>query len=124
MKIRPILNPIVFGYSSILKTLWKEGKLPTVKYGIYGGTLTRQTVSLEHINCRCFNGKTQLNNLALATKELNEMRGNKPLRFFLDGDKFIAYIKQFEGVNLPNFNGKDYVEGLIKTVIKTLESGK
>ena len=123
MKINPI-SPIVFGYSSIIKTLWKKGELPTVKRGIYGGELTPKTVSLEHINCRCYNGKTELNNLALATKELNELRGNKPLRFFLDGDKFVEYIKQFEGVNLPNFNGKDYIAGLIKTIIKTLEMGK
>ena len=123
LKIRPI-PPIVFGYSSILKTLWKQGELPTVKQGIYGGKLTPENISLEHINCRCYNGKTQLNNLALATIELNEMRGNKPLRFFLDSENFIAYIKQFEGVDLPKFSGKDYVEGLIKTVIKTLESGK
>ena len=124
MKITPVKSPIVFGYSNILKTLWKEGKLPTVTQGIYGGELTPKTVSLEHINCKCFNGKTELNNLALATKEFNELRGNKPLRFFLDGDKFIAYIKQFENVDLPKFSGKKYIEGLIKSVIKTLESGK
>lgn len=124
MKINPVKNPIVFGYKSILKTLWLQDRLPTVKKGIYGGILTRDTVSLEHINCRCYNGKTELNNLALATKKLNELRGNKPLRFFLDGDKFIEYIKQFEGVELPNFSGSAYVAGLIKTIIKTLESGK
>ena len=124
MKINPVKSPIVFGYSNIIKTLWKEGQLPTVTKGIYGGELTPKTVSLEHIKCKCFNGKTELNNLALATKELNELRGNKPLRFFLDGDKFIAYIKQFESVNLPNFNGKNYIEGLIKTVIKVLGDNK
>lgn len=123
MKINPI-SPVVFGYSSILKTLWKKGELPTVTKGIYGGILTPETVSIEHIKCRCFNGKTELDNLALATKELNELRGNKPLRFFLDSEKFIAYIKQFESVNLPNFNGKDYIEGLIKTVIKVLKDNK
>ena len=125
MIIHPILNPIVFGkYNNTLKKEWLKGNLPSVKKGIYGGILTRDTVSLEHINCRCYNGKTELSNLALATKKLNELRGNKPLRFFLDSDKFIEYIKQFEGVELPNFSGSAYVAGLIKTIIKTLEMGE
>lgn len=98
--------------------------MPTVKNGIYGGILTPQNISLEHINCRCYNGKTDLSNLALATRQMNELRGNKPLRFFLAGDKFIEYIKQFENVRLPNFSGKEYIQGLIKTVIEVLENGK
>ena len=124
MKINPVNNPIVFGYKSVLKTEWLKGNLPSVKKGIYGGILTPETVSLEHINCRCYKGKTELSNLALATKRLNELRGNKPLRFFLEGDKFIEYIKQFEGVSLPNFNGREYVQNLIKTIISVLESGR
>ena len=123
MKINPF-QPVVFGYHNVLKTQWLKGNLPTVKKGIYGGILTPQTISLEHIQCRCYNGKTQLSNLALATKQLNELRGNKPLRFFLDKDRFIEYIEQFEGVQLPNFNGKEYIKGLIKTVIDVLEMGK
>lgn len=124
MKITPISNPISFKYKSILKTEWLRGNMPTVKHGIYGGLLTPQNISLEHINCRCYNGKTELSNLALATRQLNELRGNKPLRFFLTGDKFIEYIKQFENVNLPNFNGKEYTQGLIKTIIEVLGKGK
>lgn len=98
--------------------------MPTVKRGIYGGLLTPQNISLEHINCRCYNGKTELSNLALATRQFNELRGNKPLRFFLSGDKFIQYITQFENVNLPGFNGKEYTQGLIKTIIEVLGKGK
>lgn len=122
VKIRPI-NPIVFK-KNVLKTEWLKGNMPTVTKGIYGGILTPDTISLEHIQCRCYNGKTHLSNLALATKKLNELRGNKPLRFFLDKDKFIEYIEQFEKVELPNFNGKEYIKKLIKTVIDVLEKGK
>ena len=104
---KTILNPISFKYRSILKTEWLRGNLPTVTKGIYGGDLTPETVSLEHIKCRCYNGKTELNNLALATKELNGLRGNKPLRFFLDAEKFIEYIM---GVSYSTYHYLFYEE--------------
>lgn len=122
MKINPI-SPIVFK-KNVLKKEWLKGNLPTVKKGIYGGILTPENISLEHVNCKCFGGKTKTFNLALATQEMNNLRGNQPLKDFLDKDKFIAYIEQFEKVSVPNFNGKDYIKGLIKTVIDVLEMGK
>lgn len=124
MNIQPIKNPVAFGYKNILKTLWLNGELPTVEKGIYGGILKPDIVTLEHIKPKSKGGLTKLDNLALATKELNELRGNKPLRFFLDKDKFIEYIEQFEKIELPNFNGKEYIRNLIKTIIDTLEMGK
>ena len=124
MNIQPIKNPVAFCYKNILKTLWLNGELPTVEKGIYGGILKPDIVTLEHIKPKSKGGLTKLDNLALATKELNELRGNKPLRFFLDKDKFIEYIEQFEKIELPNFNGKEYIRNLIKTIIDTLEMGK
>ena len=118
--ISPI-NPIHFGYHSVLKTQWKKGNLPTVKYGIYGGVLTPNNVSLEHIKPISKGGKTKLYNLALATKTNNHTRGNMPIQRFLDSEKFIAYVEQFKDVDLPNFNGKEYIGGLIKTILDTLE---
>ena len=44
-----VCNCVSFGYSSPLKTLFKKGKLPSVTKGFYGGTLTKDTVSLEHL---------------------------------------------------------------------------
>lgn len=111
-------------YKSVLKTEWLKGNLPTVKKGIYGGNITRDTISLEHVQPISKGGKTIISNLAIANRFLNTARGNKPLRFFLDGDKFNEYIEQFEKVNLPNFNGKEYVRNLIKTVINVLEMRK
>ena len=80
MKLPPILPDIItFGYSHKLKTLYKQGKLPTVKYGFYGGELTKDIVSLEHLQPHSKGGKTVLNNLVLATIENNNRRGNKSL---------------------------------------------
>lgn len=120
MKIKPI-PPIVFGYHSTLKTQWIKGNLPTVKYGIYGGELTKKTISLEHIKPLSKGGKTKLYNLALATKENNNLRANYPLKNYLDSDKFIRYIEQFKDIDLPALNGKEYIKNLIKTIIDTLE---
>lgn len=122
LKINPI-TPIVFK-KNILKVQWLKGNMPSVQYGIYGGKLTKSNISLEHINCKCFGGKTKLSNLALATQEMNNLRGNKPLKDFLNSDIFLKYIKQFENIELEKFSGKDYVKALIKTVIDVLESGK
>ena len=122
MEINPI-NPIVFK-KNVLKKEWLKGNLPTVQKGIYGGILTPENISLEHVNCKCFGGKTKTFNLALATQEFNNLRGNQPLKDFLNKDVFIQYLEQFEKVNLPNFNGIEYIKGLIKTVIDVLETGK
>ena len=42
MKIQPA-QQINFGYSNKLKTLWKKGLMPSVKYGFYGDKLTKET---------------------------------------------------------------------------------
>jgi len=119
----PVQN-ISFGYKNILKTLWLKDMLPQVTKGIYGGELTKKTVSLEHVLCHMHQGKTTLANLALSTVENNNARGNRPLKYFLDPDKFIEYINQFKGIKLDNFDGDKYAEDLTKTVLTVLREGK
>lgn len=109
------VNNISFGYSHPLKTLFKKGKLP-IKKGLYGGELTIDTVSLEHIIPHSQGGKTVLSNLALATKKNNNLRGDKPLKDFLTKEMLDDYIEEFEKINLPYFNGKKYIEELLKTI--------
>lgn len=111
------------GYKSILKQEWLKGNLPEVKKGIYGGILTKDTISLEHIRPVSKGGKTILSNLAIANKELNTQRGNKSLRYFLDTDKFFEYTEQFKNVKLKNFDGLQYIKDLTKTVIEVLKMG-
>lgn len=115
MKINPI-SPIVFGYKSNLKRLYIKGKLPEVIYGIYGGILTPKNVTIEHIKPRSFGGKTALNNIALAVNVNNWKRGNKPLIKFYDEKIFQKYLDQFKGIELPNFNGNEYIENLLNTI--------
>ena len=123
MKIITI-NPINFGYKSILKTHWLNGNLPSVKKGFYGGELTKDTVTLEHILPHSKGGKTTLNNLALSENVKNWSRSNKPLSSIFDKEIFEQDCEQFKGVKLPFFNGDEYVKQISKTVERLLKQGK
>lgn len=105
---------VSFGYHSPLKTLFLKGKLPTVKKGFYGDTLTKNTVSLEHLEPHCFGGKTDLTNLVLASKKNNQARGNDDIANYLDEKNVTEYLQQFIGIKLPNFDGDKYIQGIIK----------
>lgn len=112
-------NPnITFQYSNILKTLYKKGKLPTVKYGLYGKRLTKKTVSLEHLTPHSLGGKTNLDNLALADRFENSKRGNEPLKNFLKVETAKKYLKQFINVIVDGFNGNEYIKKITKTLKK------
>lgn len=115
---------ISFGYSSILKTLYKKGKLPTVQYGFYGEKLTPKNCSLEHLVPHSKGGRTELDNLVLATKKNNSIRGNKSLIPFLDVQNAMKYLNQFIGVKEFGFNGNDYVLSILKTLTKIFEKGE
>lgn len=128
MRIRPILNcnmdchayarnnGIIFGYSSPLKTLWKKGKLPSVKYGFYGDRLTQSNLSLEHLLPHSKGGKTKLDNLVLASKENNQARGNANIKDYLTVENVTRYLEQFKGIKRRDFDGQSYITGVINTL--------
>ena len=72
-------DSLTFKYQNILKTQYKKGRLPSVKYGFYGDKLTKKTVTLEHLRPVCQGGKTELKNLVLASANKNQERGIRPL---------------------------------------------
>jgi len=116
-KVKEVVKNVSFkGYKSILKTLWRAGLLPSVRNGLYGGELTQRSLSLEHLVARTKGGRSELCNLALATKRNNELRNARPIKEFLTKEMFDAYCKQFEGVQVGSFNGHKYVEGLKQTL--------
>lgn len=109
------------GYHFLPKKLWREGKLPEVKYGFYGDLLTQENISAEHIIPKSKPGsRTTQDNLALSTIENNRLRGNRPLCWYFSEDNFERYCKQFAGVVVEKFNGDEYVKALTKTVRRTL----
>lgn len=100
---------IVFGISHALKTHWLRGEMPSVTKGLYGGRLTPDNISLEHITPKSKGGRTELYNLALATKYLNNKRSSKPLKECLTQAQADEYLSQFRDIRLPDFNGDRYV---------------
>lgn len=110
------VSSVSFGYSHKLKTLYKQGKLPSVVKGFYGGVLTADTVTLEHLKPHSQGGKTSLENLVLATANNNHRRGNKPLQEFLDPKAMEEYFAQFKDLKIKNFNGNDYIKKVQKTI--------
>lgn len=119
MDIQP-LTGVSFGYSNILKTLYKKGKLPTVKYGFYGEPLTKKNVTLEHLKCISHGGKTELKNLVLATANKNQERGASPLVDMLNWEYAGRYLEQFKNVVVGCFNGNQYIEMILNTIKELL----
>ena len=119
MIIQPISpNAISFGYSSPLKTLFKEGKMPTVKYGFYGDKLTKQNVSLEHLQPHSKGGPSCLKNYVLASQENNRLRGNDDLIKHFNPKIALRYLNQFVDIKLPRFDGNKYILDILNTLKK------
>ena len=118
MRPNPIqpTNQLTFQYSSPLKTLWRKGKLPSVKYGFYGDVLTQKNVSLEHLKAHSKGGKTNLTNLVLASKVKNQARGNDAIDDYLEVNNLVRYLKQFKDIRLKDFDGNKYIAGVLATL--------
>lgn len=117
------VTPVTFGYNNELKTLFKKGKLPSVKYDVTGRRLTKKNATLDHVIPRSKGGKSVTENFMLATAEFNQIRGNKPLKDFLTVEGFSRYINQFIDVVVDGFNGNKYIKGLLNTLDKANELG-
>lgn len=114
---------ISFGYSSILKDLFKEGKMPSVTHGIYGNPIDKATVSLEHLRAKSYGGQNTLSNYALAHIKANSMRGNMPLPYFLNNEMLENYLSQFNFEIKGKFSGYKY-QDMIRETCKRLGVGE
>ncbi len=130
-------NPITFGYTTTISKLFKEGKLPEVVKGFYGGALeidpkSLQRASNEHLLPKSKGGSNKIFNIVLATVENNGKRGNEPLSKFFNKQKADEYWGQFigliveykQGKKIKIFDGNRYVEDSKATVKKILEQEK
>lgn len=113
---------INFGYKSILKDLFKEGKMPSVKYGIYGNLIDDSNVSLDHLKPYSMGGRSTLSNFALAHSKANSARGNNPLPYFLNKEMLEAYLSQFNFEIKGKFNGFIY-QDMIRHTCRDLGVG-
>lgn len=104
-------------YNSQLKTLYKEGKLPTVVHGFYGGMLNKDNVSIEHIVPVADGGSVDdLANIALATKWRNQIRNRRSIKKTVAPEVIQRYLRQFEGIRVKGFNGDFYIKIIKKTL--------
>lgn len=99
-----------------IKHLWEAGKLPDVKYGFYGDILTPKNISREHLKPASKKGKKVFNNIVLASKQKNGHRSNNDIRQFADVETVKQYLRQFTEVDLPDFNGNQYIQAIKKTL--------
>lgn len=125
MKIQTISNSnISFKHHHQLKTMFKKGLLPTVKRGFYGDVIDIKNVTLEHLQPVSKGGKTSYSNLVLASKNQNNNRGNKPLNKFVNFKAMCEYLKQFADVKVQDFDGNEYISGIIQKVGEILRQEK
>lgn len=101
-------------YQSPLKTLFKKGRMPSVKYGLYGQKITPKNVSLEHLKPHSEGGVSALRNFALADKFENSRRSSEPLKNVCDWEMVREYLSQFN-FRIKGFDGFKYQELIIKT---------
>ena len=123
MKINAIQN-ITFCNKSILKKEWLKGNMPTVKHDIGGNLLTKENITDGHMLAKSKGGKTILSNLTLETYDYNQLKGNKPFSWFFDVKNFMQYCEEMAQVDLKNFNGIEYIKGIIANAFKLLKEGK
>lgn len=115
--------PVSFGYKTKLSENYKKGKIPLEK-GLYGGKLTKENKTNEHIRPVSKGGKTTLNNIALATAENNQKRGNDPLLEYLTMENLIEYTLAF--LKMPKVKGFDpvkYIIGFLENTLQTIREG-
>lgn len=112
------ISTIPFLRKSILKTLFKNGELPSVTVGIYGEKLDPKLVTIEHLQPRALKGKSKLANYALANAKENSKRGIDPLLKHTSLDNIKNYFSQFGGVEVREFSGAQYIENCAKTLKK------
>ena len=118
MQIPLIQSQPTFGYKWHVKTKYLRGQLPSVKIDASGRKLTPKNVSNDHIIPHSKGGKTRDDNLMLATKEFNQLRGNKPLGDFITVKGFAKHLAQYIDVRVGDFDGNEYILNVLRKVAK------
>ena len=114
-------NQVSFQGKFGVRDLWMKGKLPQVKFDIYGLPLTKKTCSREHIIPKSLGGSSYNSNIALADKFMNSKRGTEKLSEFTTLENVVNYFMQFIGVkikegNRVRFDGDKYFKSCIPSL--------
>ena len=118
--VQPV-SQVSFAGKFGVRDLWMKGKLPQVKFDIYGLPLTKKTCSREHIIPKSLGGSSYNSNIALADKFMNSKRGTEKLSEFTTLENVVNYFMQFIGVkikegNRVRFDGDKYFKSCIPSL--------
>lgn len=55
---------------------------------------------------------------------INNKRGNKPLKPYIDLESLVEYISVMLNVKTEDIDGVDYLRGWLKNLLKAIKEGK
>lgn len=119
MKPTPVDN-VSFGYKSVLKKDFERGFIP-LKRDITGRPLRKGYLSVDHTIPKAKGGKSNIYNYSLMDSFINNKRGSKPLKSYIDLASLVEYINVMINVKTPDIDGVDYLRGWLKNLLKELK---
>ncbi len=113
-------KPIPFeGYNFKLKKLFRDGKLPKDLVDIGGNKITQKNLSGDHALAKSKGGKNTDDNMMLATKWFNNMRGNRPLKEVVTIENLIKWVNQYLKLGkTKDFDFVKYVQDILQIIAK------
>ena len=113
---KPRPQPTFGGYNFKLKKLFKDGKLPKDLYDIGGNKITSKNFSGDHIVPKSKGGRTKNEKMMIATKQINNLRGNRDLKEVVTFENAIKWALQWINIKVDGFDGAQHVKDVFKVL--------
>ena len=86
---------------------------------IGGNKITQKNLSGDHALAKSKGGKNTDDNMMLATKWFNNMRGNRPLKEVVTTEKLIKWVNQYLKLGkTKDFDFVKYVQDILQIIAK------
>jgi hypothetical protein len=116
---KPKPQPTFEGYNFKLKKMFRDGKLPKDLVDIGGNKITQKNLSGDHALAKSKGGKNTDDNMMLATKWFNNMRGNRPLKEVVTMENLIKWVNQYLKLGkTKDFDFVKYVQDILQIIAK------
>ena len=103
------IQPITFGYKSILKQEFLNGNIK-IRKDITGHKIDKKSVTLDHTIPLARGGKSVLGNYSLMNGLINRIRNTDSLKGFIDVGSLLDYIIEMMSVKTENLDGIEYLK--------------
>lgn len=114
---KPKPYPVSFGgYNFPLKKLFRQGKLPKDLIDIGGNKITQENLSGDHIIPKSKGGKCTKENMMIATKQFNNLRGNRDLKEVVTLENAIKWANKYFDIKVEGFDGTEHVKDVFKAL--------